>query len=105
MELQAVTGQLHILNGAIQLEPSVPGMLAQTAPSKPVRGRENDVLFVHATLSGPPLEEDPLLDDIVDAITSRFYGTSGSVTSALRQSISETNSRLLEYNLSGSERI
>ncbi len=105
MELQAVTGQLHILNGAIQQEPSIPGMLAQTAPTRPVRGRENDILFVHVTLSGPPLEEDPLVDDIVDSLTTRFYKTSGSVTAALRQAISETNGRLLEYNLNGSERI
>ncbi|HET6443230.1 MAG TPA: hypothetical protein VFI27_01510, partial [candidate division Zixibacteria bacterium] len=105
MELQAVTGQLHIVNGALQQKPSVPGLLAQPAPSRRVRGRENDYLFVHVTLSGPQLEEDPLLDDIVDSISARFYQTPGSVTAALRQAIIETNSRLLEYNLSGHEQI
>ncbi|MGB3714277.1 MAG: hypothetical protein WA996_07600, partial [Candidatus Promineifilaceae bacterium] len=105
MELQAVTGQLHIVNGAIQQNPSVPGLLAQTAPSRPVRGRESDFLFVHVTLSGPVIEKDPLLDDIVDSIGSRFYRTSGSVTAALRQAIIETNGRLLDYNLNGADRL
>ncbi len=105
MELQAVTGQLYILNGAIQQEPSVPGILAQTAPARPERGRENDFLFVHVTLSGPPQDEDPLLHDIVESIGSRFYSTSGSVTAALRQAITETNRRLLDYNLSGAKQI
>jgi hypothetical protein len=105
MELQAVTGQLYILNGALQQEPYVPGILAQTAPSKPVRGRENDFLFVHVTLSGPPQDEDPLLHDIVESISSRFYSTPGSVTAALRQAITETNRRLLDYNLSGAKQI
>ncbi|MFN2190171.1 MAG: hypothetical protein ACK2T3_15520 [Candidatus Promineifilaceae bacterium] len=103
MELQAVTGQLHILNGAIQQEPSVPGILAQTAPSGAARGRDNDFLFTHVTLSGPAKQEDPLLDDIVESISKEFYHTQGSVTAALRHAIIVTNNRLLDYNLSGAK--
>jgi hypothetical protein len=103
MELQAVIGQLHIVNGVVQLATAVPGILAHPAPSRPARGRERDFLFVHLTLSGSIDETAVVTQDLLDAISQRFYQTSGSVTNALRQAIINANQLLLRLNLGSSQ--
>lgn len=103
MELQAVAGQLYIVNGQAQISSDTPGLLSQSAPTKAARGRERDFLFVHLTLSGQPDETSVMAQDLLDTISSRFYEVSGSVTAALRKAITECNQLLLRYNLAGSE--
>ncbi|MCP5093943.1 MAG: hypothetical protein GY943_00160, partial [Chloroflexi bacterium] len=103
MELQAITGQLYIVNGAIQSDTAVPGILAQPAPSRPARGRDRDFLFVHLTLSGQVDETAVITQDLLDAFSQRFYQTSGSVTNALRQSATHINQLLLRRNLGSSQ--
>ncbi len=105
MELQAVAGQLQLVNGAVQDKAGIPGLLAQSAPSKTARSRERDSLFIHLTLTGQPDETEILAQDLLDAISNRFYNTSGSVTAALRKAILEINQLLLRYNLSGAKTI
>ena len=101
MELQAVTGQLYIINGAVQDPKTVPGLLAQSVPSRAARGRDQDFLFVHLTLSGQEEETSALSNDLLDSISKIYYQTPGSVTAALRKAIIETNKELLGYNLRG----
>lgn len=101
MELQAVTGQLYIINGAVQDPSNVPGLLAQSVPSRAARGRDQDFLFVHLTLSGTIEETADLSNELLGYISSIFYQTSGSVTAALRKAIIETNKELLGHNLRG----
>ena len=52
MELQAVTGQLHVIDGAVPEGQTVPGILAQSAPQNAARERRKDFLFVHFSLTG-----------------------------------------------------
>ncbi len=83
MELQPVTGQLFILNGEVQevtAEQPIPGLLVQPAPPRAARSRENDLLFVHLTLSGPFAETAVLYQDILIVISKTFYQANGSVT-------------------------
>jgi hypothetical protein len=101
MELQAVTGQLYIINGAIQEPKAVPGLLAQGVPARAARGRDDDFLFVHLTLSGQLEETRNLSKDLLNSISNIFYQTPGSVTAALRKAIIETNKELLGHNLRG----
>jgi hypothetical protein len=101
MELQAVTGQLYIINGTVQDPSTVPGLLAQSVPSRAARGRDQDFLFVHLTKSGTIEESADLSDDLLVSISRIFYQTPGSVTAALRKAIIETNKELLGYNLRG----
>jgi hypothetical protein len=103
MDLQAVTGQLYLVNGALVEADVFPGLLAQAPPPRAARGRDRDHLFVHLTLSGPAEETAVLAQDLLDAISQRFYGTPGSVTAALRQAIVETNDLLLRRNVSGAD--
>ncbi|MBK8987780.1 MAG: hypothetical protein IPM39_17215 [Chloroflexi bacterium] len=107
MELQAVTGQLVIINGQVQAptghrptgKTTTPGLLVQSAPPKATRSRRRDILFVHLTLSGQIDETAVLAQDLLDLISRHFYQATGSITAALRQAITEANQRLLRLNL------
>ena len=101
MDLKAVTGQLYIINGQPRAAATVPGLLAQSPPARAARGRGSDFLFIHLTLNGPAAETEVLAQDLLDAISQRFYQTPGSVTAALRKAIVETNDLLLRRNVSG----
>ncbi|HSM58253.1 MAG TPA: hypothetical protein VK879_19015 [Candidatus Sulfomarinibacteraceae bacterium] len=102
MELQAVTGKLYMREGEPQQTTAIPGLLAQAPPAKAVRGRTRDFLFVHLSLSGQPDTYKNLAEDLLDALSKRFYSSAGSVTASLRQSILEANQLLLRQNLSRS---
>ena len=103
MALHAVTGQLYMIEGVVQEETAVPGILVQPPPPRAARGRDRDFLFVHLSLSGRADETAVVAQDLLDAISRRFYQTSGSVTAALRQSIMDANQLLLRLNLSGTQ--
>ena len=87
------------MNGAVQDEGIVPGMLAQPSPQKAARGRERDFLFTHLTLTGAPEQTAELAQGLVERLRTRFFAASGSVTSALRRAIIETNEELLRHNV------
>lgn len=103
MSLQAITGQLYIDNGSTRNATAVPGLLALPAPARAARGREKDFLFVHLTLSGQPDETAVVSQDLLDAVSNRFFHTSGSITAALRQAVMEANQLLLRLNMSGTQ--
>ncbi len=99
MELQAVSGQLNIVDGVLQ-DALAPGLLAQAAPPKAAHSRARDSLFVHLTLSGSGEETAVLSQNILQVISREFYKTGGSVTAALRKAVLEANQILLRHNLS-----
>lgn len=99
MELLAITAQLALSKGAVLNEGAVPGLIAQPAPQKAARGRERDFLFAHLSLSGVQEETAELARQLADALGRRFFAASGSVTSALRRAVIETNDQLLRHNL------
>lgn len=105
-ELQAVTGQLYIVDGVMQtVSPgaAVPGILVQPPPNKAQRGRNRDFLFVHLTLSGNAAETAVLSQDLLDLISQKFYASSGSLTAALRGAMMAANQSLLRRNLTSKE--
>jgi len=102
MDLQAVTSQLYIVAGMLQDGSEVPGLVAHAAPPRAARGRTHDRLFVHLTIGDDPAETETLAQDLLDAITRRYFATTGSVTAALRDSILEANQLLLRLNMTGS---
>ena len=107
-ELQAVTGQLYIVDGVMQTvdaNTAVPGILVQPPPSRAHRSRSHDFLFVHLTLSGNPEETAVLTQDLLDLISQKFYATSGSLTAALRGAIMAANQTLLKRNLTSKETV
>lgn len=103
MNLQAITGQLYIVDGYQQETGSVPGLWVQPPPKNAARGRGADFLFIHLTLTGRAEETAVLCSDLIDSISRTFYQSSGSVTSALRAALHNANQQLLRYNVSGTE--
>ncbi len=105
-ELQAITGQLYIVDGVMQTVESgtaVPGILVQPPPGRANRSRGHDTLFIHLTLSGNVAETAVLSQDLLDLISQKFYATGGSLTAALRGAIMTANQTLLRRNLTSKE--
>ncbi len=100
MDLLAITASLSVLNGVAQEMGPVPGLVSLPAPQKAARGRERDFLFAHLALTGPADEAAPLAEDLAAGLARRFFAATGSVTSALRRAVIETNEQLLRHNLS-----
>ncbi|HUS94299.1 MAG TPA: hypothetical protein VMZ24_03885 [Patescibacteria group bacterium] len=101
MELHAVTGLLYIVDGQYRDSASVPGLMAQSAPSGSTRGRDHDHLFIHLSAIGDLENIEVFYQDLLDNLSATFYRTPGSLTAALRKSILDTNQLLLQHNLSG----
>ncbi len=110
-ELQAVTGQLYIVDGVMQTvnqsaksaATAVPGILVQPPPNRAHRSRSRDYLFAHLTLSGNAAETAVLAQDLLDLISQKFHAASGSLTAALRGAIMAANQALLQRNLASRE--
>ena len=101
MELQAVSGQLYILDGSEQDQSAVPGIMVLPSPGNAIHGRQREVLFIHLTLTGPLTETDNLIQGLLQSIAQQYFKFSGSVTASLRRVVQETNNRLLRMNLGG----
>ncbi|MEW5989207.1 MAG: hypothetical protein AB1791_21490, partial [Chloroflexota bacterium] len=101
MDLQAVPSQLYILDGRRQATQAAPGILYQTAPAGLARSKGQETLMAHLSLAGPPETTAVLAQDLLDALSDRFFQTPGSVTAALRTAILEVNQLLLRYSVSG----
>ena len=99
MDLLAITAQLSVANGTVLSEGTVPGLAARPAPPKAARGREHDFLFAHLTLTGPADETAELAGELIEALGQRYFAATGSVTSALRRAVLDTNDQLLRLNL------
>lgn len=90
---------LHVAGGEARLT-APPGTLAQTPPRRAARGRTDDMLFVNLSLAPTHTLSPALLDQLAHQAANAFYGTPGSVTSALREAAAEVNDRLVEANRS-----
>ena len=80
MELHALTGQLYVVDGVEQDSSDVPGLLSMPSPSKAVHGRQDEVLFVHLTLSGSVNESADLVHTQLLRISELYFESVGSAT-------------------------
>src|SRR5258708_26573180 len=96
--LDVATRLLNVAGG--RLLPDDPlGYSLMPAPRKAARGRERDALILCLGLRGretPPAER---YDALLDLAANTFFGSSGSVTSALRQAVMAVNQQMLDDNL------
>ncbi|MEW6567751.1 MAG: hypothetical protein AB1449_06220 [Chloroflexota bacterium] len=95
--LDADVALIHVAGGEARVT-SPPGTLAQTPPRRAARGRGEDMLFVSLGLHAPRLVSPALLDQLAHQAARAYYGTPGSVTSALREAAAEVNDQLVEAN-------
>ncbi len=95
--LDADVALIHVAGGEARVT-APPGILAQTPPRRAARGRAEDMLFVSLALQAPRTLSPAFLDQLAHQASRAFYGTPGSVTSALREAAAEVNDRLVEAN-------
>lgn len=97
LSLDADVALIHVAGGEARAT-APPGILAQTPPRRAARGRAEDMLFVNLALQAPRSLSPAILDQLAHQAARAFYGTPGSVTSALREAAAEVNDRLVEAN-------
>jgi hypothetical protein len=90
------------VSGGHTLATDAPGLAALSAPRKAARGREKDSLCLCLSLRARNSADIPptLYAELIDLAATTFFGSPGSVTSALRQALNTANQNLLNYNLS-----
>ncbi len=80
-------------------QPELPGFKAVARPRRAARGRETDQLVIYMDLSGSldvsPEQQEQILTDLART----YYSTSGSITSALRDTAEALNNLLMRRNL------
>jgi hypothetical protein len=93
--MEADIGTLNIAGGnSVVAEP--PGTLAQSAPRRAARGRSHDLLFLSLGVDSSTAHR---VDQLAQIATKAFFGTPGSVTSALRQAAVAVNQAVLDEAL------
>ncbi len=90
----------HLLNvsGGRLLPEEPPGYATLAPPRKTARGREHDTLFLCLGLRSREAVPAERYDALLALAAATFFGTPGSVTSALRQAIAAVNTSLLDHN-------
>lgn len=88
---------LHVAGGGARITPP-PGTLAQTAPRRAARGRADDLFFITLRLHSPQAISPGLVDHLARRAADAYYGTPGSVTSALREAAASANDLLVDSN-------
>ena len=99
--LEADLALLHVVGGAARIAPP-PGTLAQLAPSRCARGRGEDALLLSLAIRAARPAAPSHLDHLAGLAAEVFFGTPGSVTSALREAAAIVNDQLVDANRSGS---
>ena len=77
----------------------MPGLLAVTPPRKTARGRERDDFIAYLMLSGNTSFSKEELLKLTNDAAGLFYQSPGPLTSAMRKTADQINSKLLERNL------
>ncbi|MCS6836765.1 MAG: serine/threonine-protein phosphatase [Anaerolineae bacterium] len=98
-ELEALIGHIYLANGK-PIKTTPPGALCEVAPRKAARGREADTFFALVVPSGPHAPVT-FYEQMALMAAERYFSTSGSVTSALRDVLNTLNNNLFEHNASG----
>jgi len=98
-ELEALVGHLYVA-GRRTINTTPPGALIEVAPRRAARGRETDTFFVLVLPSGS-IAPTSFYEQMAAMSAERYFSTTGSVTSALREMFNALNNNLYEHNRSG----
>jgi hypothetical protein len=95
LEFEADVLQIHVAAGEGRVSPP-PGVLAQGAPRRSARGRSEDLLFLCLNLEPARAIGTARLDQIARLAAQAYFGTSGSVTAALRAAAGAANDHVMD---------
>lgn len=101
-ELEALVGHLFVVGGRT-IKTTPPGALCEVAPKKAARGRELDTFFTLVLPAGN-VTPNTFYEQMALMAAERYFSSTGSVTSALREVFNTLNSNLFEHNASGRKR-
>jgi len=91
--LDASVSKLLVVGGrAVNASP--PGALVEPPPRRAARGREADTLFLLIVPAGGEQAQAAFYEDLAHRAGEAFFAASGSVTSALRETVSKLNDTL-----------
>jgi hypothetical protein len=88
---------IHLSNGL--QKPQLPGLIALAPSRHPARGREEDLFFGYAHITGLTNAAVGAEDAWLKETAALFYKTPGTVTAAMRVVIEKMNSELMLRNL------
>jgi len=77
----------------------LPNLLVMSAPRRPARGREGDLLAMLLTFSGSAPMSAEQLRELLEQLGGRYYATPGTVTAAMRAAAEALNNFILNRNL------
>ncbi len=99
-EYEALVGHLYVVGGR-SISAAPPGALVEVAPRKAARGREADTFFTLVLPSGDSIAPTMFYEQMAQLAAERYFNSSGSVTSGLRDVFHTLNQNLVEHNASG----
>lgn len=82
-----------------------PGVRAQGAPRRSARGRADDLLFLDLTIQPGQAVSSSRVEQIANLASQAYFGTSGSVTAALRAAATAANDHLLDASRQMAEHV
>ncbi len=88
---------LHITAGESRITPPA-GVQAQAAPRRSARGRSDDLFFAVFQLKAAHNTTEGYLNHLTQLASEVYYGTPGSVTSALREATNAVNEHIILTN-------
>lgn len=98
-ELEALVGHLYVAGGRT-IHTNPPGALVEVAPRTAARGREIDTFFAMVLPSGT-VAPNTFYEQMALMAAERYFSSTGSVTSTLREVFNSLNNNLFEHNASG----
>lgn len=99
VELEALVGHLFVVDGR-SVNAASPGTIASPPPRRAARGRDIDTFFGLVTLGEGQRIPAALYEQLAGLVSSKYYATGGSVTSALREAIGTINAAMRSENAS-----
>jgi hypothetical protein len=99
-DFEALVGHLYVVGGR-SISTAPPGTLVEVAPRKAARGREADTFFTLVLPSGDDVAAPAFYEQMASLAAERYFNTTGSVTTGLREVFTTLNQDLVEHNDSG----
>ena len=99
VELEALVGHLFVVDGR-PISTASPGAMASPPPRRAARGRDLDTFFGLITMGEGQRAPAALYEQLASLVSSKYFATSGSATSALREAIGAINAAVRSENAS-----
>src|SRR5689334_12708892 len=91
--LEALVGHLFVVGGR-SISSASPGAIAMAAPRRAARGRDSDTMFGLLSVGADQRQPASFYEQLTGDLSGKYFGTTGSLTAALREAIGAVNSSI-----------